>query len=91
MTEKNKQKRGRKAKRRHMLETPELRWKAGRESKWLKVTGRPMNLRMVQTDDGLVSVRDSTFFNEGMEIPVWVEKNTGRLICKGLPRCRSKW
>jgi hypothetical protein len=83
--------RKRKAGKRHMLESADLRWKAGRIPKTLKVTGRPLNRLLVQTDEGYVNVKDSSFFNVGLEIPVWVEEGTGRLICKGLPRTATKW
>ena len=83
--------RKRKAGKRHMLESVELRWKAGRVPKMLKVTGKPLNRALVQTDDGYVAVRDSGLFNVGLEIPVWVEQGSGRLICKGQPRTLTKW
>lgn len=90
MTEK-KRKRGKPARRRHMLETPELRWKAGREPMKATVKGHPLNRQLVETDLGLVAVRDSTLFAPGLEFPVWVEQGSGRLIAKGQPRQRHRW
>lgn len=83
--------RKRKAGKRTMLEHPDLRWKAGKEPKLGKVIGKPMNHMLVETDLGLVSVRDSTLFGMGLEIPVMVEQGSGRLICSGRPRSPYKW
>lgn len=57
----------------------------------MKVTGRPMNRGLIQTEEGYVSVRDSSLFGIGLEIPVMVEKGSGRLICSGQPRTPYKW
>lgn len=83
--------RKRKAAKRTMLEHPDLRWKAGREPKLGKVIGKHMNHTLVETDLGLVSVRDSTLFGMGLEIPVMVEQGSGRLICSGTPRSPYRW
>lgn len=79
------------ARRRHMLDTADLRWKAGREPKTLKVTGHPLNRRLVQTDEGYVAVADSKRFGKGIEIPVWCEPGGERMYCKGEPREVHRW
>lgn len=90
-----KKKRHRRAKRKRPNDilnvSREEKWKQGRISKVLKVKGHPINPHLVETEEGYVSVRDSSLFPRGLEVPVWVEQGTGRLICKGQPRSRSKW
>lgn len=88
---KKKRTRGRRGKYRTMLETPDLRWKAGRQPKEGIVKGKPFNHRLVETDLGLVTVTDNATFQKGLKIPVWVEAKTGRLICKGLPRSLGRF
>lgn len=83
--------RGRRAKRRTMLETPDLRWKAGRESKVGKVIGHPLNSRLIETDLGLVHVSDARWFQKGLQVPVWCEPGGKRMYCKGRPRQLSRW
>ena len=86
-----KQVRGRRAKRRSMLESPELRWKAGRQERWVTVTKRPLNRRLIETDVGLVHVKDNTRFQVGLNFPCWVEQDSGRVIARGLPRQLHRW
>ena len=78
--------RGKKARRRTMLDTEELRWKAGKEPREATVTGRPMNPRLLSTDLGIVRVTDSRPFQKGLKIPVWIEPDSGKLFCKGRPK-----
>ena len=91
MTETKKRTRGRAAKRRSMLETPDLRWRAGKEPKMAKVVDRPFNRSLIKTEIGLVRVKDNKLFQKGLEIPVWVEKGTDKLICKGVPKQLDRW
>lgn len=85
------EKRKKRGKRRTMLESPDLRWKAGKESKTAKVIDRPFNRGLVKTDLGLVRVKDNQLFQKGLEFPVWVEQGTGRLVCKGVPKQLDRW
>lgn len=77
--------------RRNMLETTELRWKAGREAKWLKVTGHCLNKRLIQTDEGFVTVTNSARFSRGIEVPVWCEPGGDKMYCKGEPKEVHRW
>ncbi len=88
---KSPRKRGRRAKRRTGLDTPDLRWKAGREPKQATVKGRPFNMRLLETDLGLVRVSDNRDFQKGLKIPVWVEQGTGKLVCVGSPKQLDRW
>ena len=84
-------KRNKKSKRRTMLETPDLRWKAGKESRVGTVLDRPLNSRMIKTDLGMVHVSDSKWFQKGLQVPVWREPEGERMYCKGRPRQLSRW
>lgn len=88
---KSSSKRGKRAKRRTGLDTADLRWKAGRESKQATVKGRPFNMRLLETDLGLVRVSDNRDFQKGLKIPVWVEQGTGKLVCVGSPKQLDRW
>lgn len=83
--------RGKPGKRRTMLESPDLRWKAGRESKVGKVIGHPLNSRLIETDLGLVHVSDARWFQRGLQVPVWCEPGGDRMYCKGRPRQLSRF
>lgn len=85
------EKRKKRGKRRTMLESPDLRWKAGKESKTAKVIDRPFNRGLVKTDLGLVRVKDNQLFQKGLEIPVWIEKGSDKMICKGVPKQLDRW
>ena len=83
--------RGRRGKRRTMLESPDLRWQAGREEKWVTVIERVANKRILKTDVGLVHVKDNSRFQKNMSFPCWVEPDTGRMVARGLPRSPYRW
>ena len=74
-----------------MLESPELRWKAGREERWVTVTRRPLNRRLIETDVGIVHVKDNRGFQKGLSFPCWTEAETGRVVAKGMPRQLHRW
>jgi|SRR6056300_38877 hypothetical protein len=79
------------ARRRNGLDTPDMRWKAGKEPKWLKVLGHPLNRRLIQTEEGYVTVTDSGWFSKGVEVPVWCEPGNGQMYCKGRPKELHRW